>query len=64
MNDAQQMADAANQALAHQIRQAQDNVYRSAQMVSEVRTRLAERIRQARERLAAITSQREQLLTR
>jgi hypothetical protein len=33
-------------------------------MVSEVRTRLTERIRQARERLAAITSQREQLLTR
>ena len=51
-------------AVGHQIRQAQDNVYRSAQMVSEVRTRLTERIRQARERLAAITSQREQLLTR
>jgi multidrug resistance efflux pump len=51
-------------AVGHQIRQAQDNVDRSAQLVGEVRARLTERIDQAQERLAAITAQREQLLTR
>jgi hypothetical protein len=50
-------------AVGHQIRQAQDNVDRSVQLVREVRARLTDRIEQAQQRLEAIAAQREALLT-
>jgi hypothetical protein len=49
-------------AVGHQIRQAQDTVDRSVQLVAEVRAKLADRTAAANERVAAIEAQRQQLL--
>jgi hypothetical protein len=49
-------------AVGHQIRQAQDTVDRSVQLVAEVRAKLADRTAAATERVAAIEAQRQQLL--
>jgi hypothetical protein len=51
-------------AVGHQIRQAQDTVDRSVQLVGDVRAKLTSRTAAAQERVAAIEAQRQQLLTR
>jgi prefoldin subunit 5 len=50
-------------AVDHQIRQAQDNIDRSIQLVGGVRTRLADQIARAQAKLTAIEAQRQELLT-
>jgi len=50
-------------AVGHQIRQAQDNVDRSVQVVGELRVQLADRIAKAQSRLSAIDAERQELLT-
>lgn len=50
-------------AVGHQIRQAQDTVDNSVQLVGDIRTQLTRRVAAAEERLAAIEAQRQDLIT-
>jgi hypothetical protein len=51
-------------AVGHQIRQAQENVDRSVQLVGQVRAQLAGQVSRAQARLTSIDAQRQELLTR
>ena len=50
-------------AVGHQIRQAQQTVDNSAQLVGDIRTQLTRRVAAAEDRLAAIEAQRQDLIT-